>query len=299
MAKVIKSTDVEDATIASTPNTDDLFAGYSDEEKAELLALTGQAANLKGEKVPILKTNYSDLEDRDGNSIKKGSFVYNQNSKEYTDGDDIKAEYIGVDLGKNPEVTILAYRQQYAYYSDDAKQRCSSQIFGQGEKPVGNNLKYECRAKTCPRRAEGIDRKEKCSCQYVVMGTAKVADETKPFMMYIKGKSFMPFGDYLKQAGATPLFFAPTRLANKMEKQGAVTYFVTSYELLTDRKYSQIECRDNMGMAKESIKGLEDFKKSQFQKSAASQIVDKSAGSKAITYQQDINEDDDICFDED
>ena len=298
MAKVTK-TDVEDATITTAPNTDDLFAGYSAEEKAELLALTGQAANLKGEKVPILKTNYSDLEDRAGNSIKKGNFVYNQNSKEYTDGDDIKAEYIGVDLGKSVEMTVLAYRQQYAYYNDDAKQRCSSQIFGQGEKPVGNNLKHVCNAKTCPRRADGIDRKDKCSCQYVVMGTVQVAEETKPVMMYIKGNSFMPFGDYLKRAARTPLFWAPTKLANKMEKQGAVTYFVTNYELLTDKMYAQIEQRDNMGKAKEAISGLEEFKSSQFQKSAASQIVDKSAGAKAITYQQDINEDDDICFDED
>lgn len=296
MAKVTKTT-VEDAALADTTNTADLYAAFSPEELAEMLANTGQAGDIRTDKVPVLKTNYSDLEDKDGNSIKKGHFVYNQNSKEFEDGDDIKAEYIGVDLGKSPLVTILAYRQQYAYYSDDPKQRCSSQIFGTGEKPVGNNLKYECRAKTCPRRADGVDRKEKCVCQYVVMGLVKIDEETKPFMMYVKGKSFMPFNDFIKASGNTPLFFAPTRLSNKMEKQGAVTYFVSSFELLTDSMYPAIEARSYMSAAKSAIGTLEEFKKSQFQKAAAAQIVDKSAGSKAVTYQQDISDDDDIVFD--
>ncbi len=61
-----KSTKATEAAATS----DDLYAGYTEEEKAELLALTGQNANLKGEKTPILKVNYCDLEDVNGNSVK-------------------------------------------------------------------------------------------------------------------------------------------------------------------------------------------------------------------------------------
>ncbi|BCS54089.1 hypothetical protein [Geobacter sp. SVR] len=287
---------------ATSVNTDDLFAGFSDEEKAELLALTGQNANLKGEKVPVIKVNYCDLEDRDGNSIKKGNFVYNQNSKEVSaEGDGtIRVEYIGIDLGKAPKITVLAYRQQYAYYSDDPKQRCSSQIFGQGEIPVGSTLKYECRSGKCPRRAEGIDKKEKCACQYVVMCQVRIGDEIKPAMMYVKGKSFISFGDYLKGVGSFPLFFAPTRLTNKMEKQGSVTYYVSSFELLKESPFPQLEARENMKTAKDAVKALDDFKKSQMQKTAVAQIVDKSAGSGAKPVSMDVlfREDDDIVFDD-
>lgn len=292
-----KSTKATEAAATS----DDLYAGYTEEEKAELLALTGQNANLKGEKTPILKVNYCDLEDVNGNSVKKGNFVFNQNSKEASDGDDIKVENIGVDLGKATEITILAYRQQYAFYSDDASQRCSSQIFGNGETPVGNTLKYECRAKTCPRRAEGIDKKDRCVCQYVVMAKVKIGDEYKPAMMYVKGKSFIQFSEYLKKAGAFPLFFAPTRLTNKMEKQGSVTYFVTNFELLTDSPFAQIEQRENVAAVKNAVKTLEDSKKANQVKqigatsgtAATATVVDKATKIKAqIADVEDYNDDD-------
>jgi hypothetical protein len=293
-----KNNDVQEAVV-SLPATNDLFAGYSDEEKAELLALTGQVANLKADKVPVLKVNYCDIEDKDGNTVKKGNFVFNQNSKEFTDGDDIRVEAIGDDLGKTPEITILAYRQQYAYYNDDAKQRCASQIFGSGEVPVGSTLKYECRSGKCPRRAEGIDRKDKCSCQYVVMAKVEVDGVSKPAMMYVKGKSYSTFSDYLKAAGTYPLMFAPTKLANKMEKQGSVTYFVTNFELLKDKPFSNQVGRENMQTAKEAIGTLEDAKKANFQKAAVAQVVDKTAGSKATVVSSDsyTDIDDDITFD--
>ena len=144
---------VEDAQVVETPaptlpavmDPTDFLALLSDEEKAEILALTGQNANLQGERVPLLKVNYCDVADKDGNTIKKGNFVYGQSSKtvevEVTDEDgdvvtEDRMENLGIDLGRSTSITILAYRQQYAYYNEDANKRCSSQVFGVGEVPV-------------------------------------------------------------------------------------------------------------------------------------------------------------------
>lgn len=279
----------------------DLMASLSPEERAELLALTGQDAAGGGTKLPTIKVNYCDVPDVNGNEIKKGNFVFDQSSKtvemEVTDEDgDIttedRMEDLGVDLGKSITVTALLYRQQYNYYNDDAKQRCSSQIFLRPEVPVGNTLKFECQGGKCPRRKDGLDKKEKCACQNLLYVLVDVNGEKKAAVMYVKGSSFFPFNDYIKAAGPIPLFFAPTKLKNKMEKQGTVTYFVTSFELDTANPYPALERKEYQTQAEAAKAMVEDFKKQQFQKTAQKQLVDKSAGEDAVPFM----EDDDITF---
>lgn len=306
MAKPAKETAVaekaeEKAQVPATQT--DLLAFMTDEEKAEMLTLTGQEANLRGEKIPTIKVNYSDTPDVNGNTIKKGNFVYGQSSKTVEvdvvdeDGDaaiEERMEDLGVDLGRIANITVLAYRQQYAFYSEDAKQRCNSQIFGTGETPVGSTLKHECRGGTCPRRKADVDKKEKCTCQYVVLCMVNVDGEEKPAMMYVKGSSFMPFSDYLKSAGQFPLPYASTKMKTKQEKQGSVTYFTVTFELDTANPYAPEIRERNKGLAKDAISGLETFKAQQSQKKASRQIVDKSAGAGAVDVTQ--VSDDEIIF---
>lgn len=276
------------AAETNPPAINDLLAGLSDEERAELLALTGQNANLSGSKVPILKVNYCDVADVDGNTIKKGNFVYNQSSKtaevevvDESDGEVTKEERmldLGTDLGKSIAVTVLGYRQQYSYYNADAKLRCNSQIFGQGEVPVGSNHKLECRSGKCPRRKDGLDKKEKCICQFVVPLLVEVAGEKQPALMYVKGSNYFPFNDYLKAAGPIPLFWAPTKMKTKVEKDGSVTYYVTSFELDTANPYPQLERDIYKGQVKGAIAQIEEHKKAQAQKQGNRQLVDRSEG---------------------
>lgn len=276
---------------ANLPSTD-LYAGFSAEERAELLGVTGQINSLRGDKVPNLKVNYCDTPDKEGNTIKKGNFVLGQNSSEteveveVTDEDgtrtetEPRVEYIGIDLGKSPKITVLTYGQQYSSYTDDPKQRCQSPlILDSFEVPVGHLMKKECRSKSdqCPRRADGA--KPKCSCQWVVFCVATDTEgKAHNCVMYVKGLSFMPFSDYLKSAGTNPVCFFPTRLTNKMEKQGQVPYWITTPELLLTQPYPELERRANFNLAKEAKLGAQEFKEQQAAKSRQKSLGSRGGG---------------------
>ena len=266
-----------------------LLADLSAEELAELKALTGQDA-VSASRIPVLKVNYCDTLDTEGREIKKGNFVYDQSSKTVEvdvkdeDGEvskEDRMENLGTDLGKSVRVTVLAQRQQYNYYNDNQKLRCSSQVFGKGETPVGSNLKHECRSGKCPRRGDDVKKEDKCSCQYIAYVLVKIGEELKPAMMYIKGNNFFPFTDYLKAAGPVPLFFAPTRMKTKAEKQGSVTYYPIEFTLELANAYPAIEREQYKEQAKGAIAQLEDTKKSNFQKQATKQIAAPGEGSNA------------------
>lgn len=312
MAKPSKEEAKTTAVATTTDVPTDLLAFLSDEEKAEMLALTGQTDNSRADRIPVLRINYTDTPEESGRTIPKGNFVYNQSSKtvdvEVTDEDgDTSTEPrmidLGVDLGKTPKITILVSKQQYSYYNDDAKLRCNSQVFGGGETPVGTTLKHECRSGDCPRRKEGVDKKEKCTCQHVVVCLVDVDGEQKPALMYVKGASFMPFSDYLKAANTAasgkpfPLFLAPTKLKNSQEKQGSVTYFVTSFNLLVNEPYAPEVAKANYEQAKAANAQMNDYKAQAEQKNAVKQLVGKSAGSGAKNITNLTAGDDDISFD--
>lgn len=310
MSKAKETTETK--AVATTDNNVDLLAFLSDEEKAEMLALTGQADSMRGDKIPQLKINYSDLAEESGRTIPKGNFVYAQSSKTVDvevkdeDGDtstEARAVDLGVDLGKSPKITMLLTKQQYSFFHTDAKLRCNSQVFGAGETPVGSTLKHECRSGDCPRRKESLDKKEKCTCQHVVICLVEVDGEQKPALMYIKGNSFMPFSDYVKAANVAnngkpfPLFMAPTKMKNTQEKEGSVTYYVTSFNLLTAEKYDDATCRANYEHVKAASAQIETYKAQAKQKTAAKQLVDKSAGAGAKNITNLTAGDDDIAFD--
>lgn len=311
MAKPNKETAKEatETAVATINNADmikELLASMTPEEREEILALTGQNANSGMDKIPVLKINYCDTLDIDGKEIKKGNFVYDQSSAtteiEVTDEDgdvtkEERMEDLGTDLGKTIKATVLAYRQQYNYYNnDDNKLNCRSQVFGMGETPTGNNLKRECRGGTCPRRKEGIDKKEKCTCQFIIYLLLKIGEETVPAMMYVKGASYFPFNDYLKAAGPVPLYFAPTKMKTTVEKQGAVTYYPLVITLDIPNAYTAIERDGYKEQMRGAVAQMDEHKKVAAQKSASKQIVDKSEGPKAEDAINNPIDDDNIVF---
>lgn len=294
----------EDAQVINDPTTvEDLYAGFSPEELQELLGVSGQASTFSMDKTPILKVNYNgDVEDKDGVTIKRGNFVLGQNSKEIRkDNGDICIEYAGIDLGKNPKITVLTFGMKYSYYNDDAKQRCSSQlVMERGEKPIGNNLGHVCNGGTCPRRKEGVDKTEKCSCQWTVFCEVDVDGTKHKALMYLKGLSFMPFSEYLKEAGTLPLFFFPTELTTKMDKQGSVTYYTIFPKLLKDQPFNQIERKANFDAAKQTKQGAEAFKQQQLTQGKSKGVAllagpDEGFGAKTVN-DLPFDNDEDIRF---
>lgn len=304
--------DKAEKAVAVVDTTVDLMAFMSAEEQAEVYALTGQDASMQADRIPQLKVNYNTTEDESGRSIPKGNFVYNQSSKtvdvEVTDEDgdvstEARAVDLGVDLGKSPKITVLMAKQQYSFFHTDAKLRCNSQVFGLGEAPVGSTLKHACRSGECPRRAAGIDRKEKCSCQYVVYCLVDVDGVAKPAIMYVKGKSFMPFSDYLKASTAATngrpvaLFVAPTKLKNTQEKEGSVTYYVTSFNWMLNEYFEPEVARENWEQAKLIEAHNKAYKAQIEQKNAAKQLVNRNEGRGAVDVGTLTHDDDNIVFD--
>lgn len=293
----------EETVAAAAVSIADLLSELSPEERAEVLALTGQDSQFS--RVPTLKINYCDVADIHGNTIRKGNYVFNQSAatKEVTvveDGEEVteeRMEDLGVDLGRSPSITVLAYWQQYTFYSNDAKQRCASQLFRGAEVPVGFNLKHECRSGNCPRRGKDVGKDDKCSCQFVVHCLVDIDGKPERAVMYVKGVGFIPFQDYLNTTGGIPLPYTATKLRNKQEKQGSITYFVPSFELDKTSLYPPEQRATNKQLALETVTAVDTQKNAAEQKQAARQLVGPSEGQKAIDVTQIQDDAEDIVFD--
>lgn len=248
---------------------EDLYAGLSPEDVATMLAMSGQAANAGFEKAPLLKVNYSAKKDKDGNQVDLGNFVLNQSIKT-VDGKKV-VEYIGKDLGPSPEVTVIKVAKQYSYYNDKKELRCASQLITEpGEVPIGNTLKHDCMGGKCPRRAKEIDKKEKCSCQFVVY--LEAGPDKDKCIMYFKGVSFMPFKEYIDSVGQDPIFFYPTTFRTKEQSMGTVDYYIVYPEIDKTRPYPLEVRKENMEKLKAVSKDIQGFK------------MQQAATSKQITY---------------
>lgn len=298
-----------------TVSLEELYAAFSEDERAELLSVTGQDGMSTGEKTPTLKINYCDLADKNGKTIKKGNWVMFQDTSESTsevvtinsDGEEeteeqVIVEDIGIDLGKAPKITVFLAGFKYNYYpkDKDKKKFCSSQlVFDQfNETAVGSRLGFECRKKgACPLRAETCDPKDKCGCQWVVFCevTLPESGEKVKAVLYLKGKSYFPFGDYLKEAGTTPLFFAPTKLTTSMERNEAVTYWIVKPVLLKDQLYPALEVKEYFNVAA-ATKAAAEAQKAKYaleqKKKNTTPIANKSEGSGAKQISHAVADDD-------
>jgi len=253
-----KAKQTEEQTQNLPATQPDLSAMFTDEERAALLGMTGQAANFSFDKTPTLKINKFPVEDKEGNTVPMGNFVLGQVTKQ--EGEDTSCEFIGKDFGKNPEITILKFGSKFSYFpqSKDKKLICQSQlVLDPGEKAVGDNLGYECMSGKCPRRAKDVDKKEKCTCQYVAF--VEVGPEREKALMYFKGTSFIPFKSYLDSAGKFPMFCYPTKLKTERKINGTNVYWIITPELLKDKPYSREQIMEYAEMVKEIDRTVRDF----------------------------------------
>ena len=242
---------------------EDLYAGFTDEERAELLGLTGQAANLSFDRMPTLKINQisSDVQDSvlEGERVKMGNFVLNQITKKV--GDDVTIEQIGEDFGPSPEITILKVAKQYFFWGGSTDKMCMSQLLLEpGERPVGSRYGFDCADKSCPKRNL---EKDGCKCQ--IQAYSEVGPEHKQAMYTAKGNSFIPFDTFLKKAAEEkkPLFFYPTKLTTVKKTQGTNTYWVIT-PVMQEATYAPEEKRRLFGEANkldESIRGNKEQRK--------------------------------------
>ena len=265
MAKVVKEETVVEETKAVAPIEEDMYAGFSDEERAELLGLTGQAANLTFDRIPVLKINQisSDVQDSvpEGLRVKMGNFVLNQSTKKV--GDNVEIEAIGEDCGPAPEITILKIAKQYFYWPSDGdtKKMCMSQLLLEpGERPIGSKYGFDCADKSCPKRNM---EKDGCKCQ--IQAYSKVGPEHKQAVYTAKGDSYIPFDNFVKKAAdeKKPLFFFPTKLTTVKKTQGTNTYWVIT-PVMQETPYAPEEKRRLFGEAKkldESIRANKEQRK--------------------------------------
>lgn len=247
----------EESKSNNVPATqEDLFAGMTPEQIAEILGITGQSMNYQMDRTPVLKINKFAIDDEQGNSVKMGHFVLGQIAKQ--DGDDVKIDFIGKDFGPNPEITIVKFGKQYSFMSKKKEDRCSSQIvLDPGEKAVGSNLGFYCEDNKCPRRGKDVDKDNKCSCQCIAF--VEVGEEKEKALMYFKGTSYMPFMEYLDSAGKYPLFFFPTVLNTQRKVNGTNVYWIITPELQKDRPYPLEKRMELLETAKQVNSNVRDF----------------------------------------
>lgn len=298
---------------ADVPATmEDILSFLSPEEMAEVLAVTGQAANLR-ESVPVIKVNYCTLTDKNGRTIKEGNYVIKQNSSviDYEtvdeDGEKViekRVEDIGIDLGKSPKVTIFCFGTKYSFFpssesTDKGNEHiCQSQLVfdSRVEKHEGSKLGFRCQGGGCPRRNKEAKKADKCSAQWVLFCEVTVDEEKIKAIMYVKGSSYIPFSDYIKSLGVLPVFCAPTKLSTKQEisEQGK-PYYVQGFTFFKDKLFTQLEVKSNLQTAKETKAAAEDFKKTQASRKPAAQIAAKGEGQSAKLI-ENFSEDDEIVF---
>lgn len=236
--------------------------GLSPEEIAELLDLTGQSTVYNIDKTPVLKINKFGIDDVNGKSVKMGHFVLGQIAKE-KNGEVEEIEEIGEDFGPKPEITIIKFGEQFTFFpkNKDKNQICNSQIVLEpGEKAIGSRLGHECKDGTCPKRNNDLDKDERCSCSVIAFcEVTNKEGEKKKALMYFKGTSFMPFQDYVKDAGKFPLFFAPTILETERKINGNNVYWIIKPRLLKERPYTAEDRMINFSVAKEINSNVREF----------------------------------------
>lgn len=252
----------------------DVAALFTDEEMQELLGLTGQATNFSMDRTPTLKINKYPIKDLKGNSVPMGNFVLGQITKQ--EGKNTNIEFIGIDCGANPEITVLKFGTKFSYFPEtrDKKVICQSQlVLDIGEKHVGDNLGFLCMDGTCFRRGKDVDKKEKCSCQYVAF--VEVGEERHKALMYFKGTSFIPFKTYLDSAGKFPLFCYPTKLNTEQQVNGSNVYWIITPELLKDRPYAKERIMDYKSVVKEIDTNVRAFESQRKLQAAAKDNVSR------------------------
>lgn len=237
-------------------NLDDILKDLTEEQRAEILQMTGQAQNVKFDKTPTLKINGEHKADVNGNKIEIGNWVLGQVIKTGQDKKKI-IENIGVDCGPDPDIIIYKVGRQYSYWNDDKNKRCNSNIVCEpGDKPFGQGaLSYQCNAKEngCPRRAKDCAKGDRCPAQQVVFATVN----GQPCMLYVKGDSYMPFSEYLDSFGTMPYFAFHTKLTKEEASKGATEYFIL--RPTRGAQMNAIEFKENVEMAREIAKNVKEF----------------------------------------
>lgn len=215
---------------------EEMLALLSPEERETLAKLTGQDQGGSGTRTPVVKINYREKTAQDGTKIAKGNFCVGQKNGT-VDGKTVLLT-AGTDLGTVLEAVILKKGQQFSFWNEDAKKRCSSQVICErNEVPVGYNLKSVCNDRSCARRKEGVDKADRCVSQYVVYlrmpaGT-KLPDGTDCLiaMFYIKGTSYMPFQGYMDtELKSIPSIAVTTKFSTTEEEQGSTLFYVLGFE---------------------------------------------------------------------
>lgn len=185
-----------------------LKGSLNEDQMAAARRLSGQDAQGGGKSTPKVVINHFGLADPNGNKNPKGNFVLDQ--KGSFDAATGKKELIraGIDLGANPEMTILKVGTQFSYFGS-ADDRCSSQICTErNEKAIGSHFREACSSGKCPKRKDGTGKQGKgkaCSQQYVVFielpeGTKNhEGEEVKHAIFYGKGVNYKPFQEYLEK----------------------------------------------------------------------------------------------------
>ena len=198
--------------------------------------LAKQNGDVSPKRLPQLKINY---EEESKNP--RGVWVLGQVKK------DGKIVDEGVVVNK---MIILNIRNQYnMYVESDITKNCRSPIHKDFVKVIGNNYKNQC-GKTCQYKVDGSCKA--CKVVYVIVITPE--NEKKEAVMYIRGASYMPLVEYVRDATkvememdgkkiqtSVPLYSIVNLLDSEKDKKGTITYWRAKFTRSQILKRSAVE----------------------------------------------------------
>lgn len=209
------------------------YNGMTPDQLMEAMGVQVQVQQQSGNRMPLLKINYSE-EDDDGNELKKGYFqLQTENGPVYA---------------KDAKIRVFADYMQYLDYDPEQNAVVNKTIIHRvGDEPVDELGSIRCGKPTSRELREADDatraKYANITCFRYLYSTVSMNAQTatgehveivdEPCLFRVKGASFLSFSEQVIEPCRTQkLQFnqVTSALTTKRQKKGSVTYFVIEFD---------------------------------------------------------------------
>jgi hypothetical protein len=209
------------------------YNGMTPEQLMEAMGVQVQGQQQTGNRMPLLKVNYSE-EDDDGNELKKGYFqLQTENGPVYA---------------KDAKIRVFADYMQYLDYDPEQNAVVNKTIIHRvGDEPVDELGSIRC-GKPTSRELRELPEEDRLkykdvTCFRYLYSTVSMNGHTatgedveivnEPCLFRVKGASFLSFSEQvIEPCRAQKVQFNQviSTLTTKRQKKGSVTYFVIEFD---------------------------------------------------------------------
>lgn len=209
------------------------YNGMTPEQLMEAMGVQVQTQQQTGNRMPLLKINYSE-EDDDGNELKKGYFqLQTENGPVYA---------------KDAKIRVFSDYMQYLDYDPEQNAVVNKTIIHRiGDEPIDELGGIRCGKPTSRELREADDttraKYKDITCFRYLYATVSMNAQTatgedveivdQPCLFRVKGASFLTFSEQVIEPCRTQKIQfnqVTSHLTTKRQKKGSVTYFVIGFD---------------------------------------------------------------------